>query len=162
MKLNKTSDQALVILTHLAALKKRPVSAREIQQTLGLPHPTVRKVLGLLVSADILTSARGAHGGYHLANTPEEIPLIRILEVTESSMELVPCGDRRDPCCPSVPDSAMKSLQIIQQAMVHLLTSMTLHDLIKEEDFSLSLQWTHPSESEKNRTIIVHKEPHHA
>ncbi|MCU0986902.1 MAG: Rrf2 family transcriptional regulator [Acetobacteraceae bacterium] len=67
-RLSKLSDYAVVVLSELGrdgAGDKR--SATDLAAATGIAEPTVAKVLKLLGAAGLVTSQRGAQGGYRIA-----------------------------------------------------------------------------------------------
>jgi Rrf2 family protein len=71
------------------------ISAREIASRNRVPLPLLMNVLKLLASDEIVTSVRGAKGGYRLALPPRQISLARIIESVEGPVRLVQCAGPR-------------------------------------------------------------------
>ena len=61
----------------------RPVASHHIAAARGIPDRFLLKVLKPLVSARILLSLKGPHGGYRLARKAEEISLLDVLEAVD-------------------------------------------------------------------------------
>ena len=70
IRLNKMTDYAVVMLSHLAVDVDRVVTATELARGSVLPLPSVSKLMKQLSRAGILTSQRGASGGYRLGRAP--------------------------------------------------------------------------------------------
>ena len=84
MKLTRASNYALHAVAFMAAQKHdRPVASHAIAQARVIPSRFLLKVLQPLVSARILLSVRGPHGGYRLARPASEISLLDILEAVD-------------------------------------------------------------------------------
>ena len=66
-RLNRLVDYGVVLMSHIAAHSDRRFSAPDLANELGLPVPVVSKVLKGLAHRGLLTSYRGAKGGYRLA-----------------------------------------------------------------------------------------------
>ena len=68
MRLSHLADYAVVLMT---AAARRPTGARlsatELSGETGVPLPTAQKLMGQLATSRLLTSARGASGGFTLA-----------------------------------------------------------------------------------------------
>ena len=82
-QLTKRTEYGLIALTHLASARGEVTSAREITERYSLPQRLLAEVLKDLCKADLVTSHRGANGGYSIAQTTEEISIgdvVRILE----------------------------------------------------------------------------------
>jgi len=92
LKLSKLTDYAVVILAAMAGGgRERPFSASGVAAATFLPEPTVSKILKLLAKAGIITSIRGAKGGYTLNEAPENIPVGRVIAALEGPVRLASC-----------------------------------------------------------------------
>jgi FeS assembly SUF system regulator len=93
MRLSHLADYAVVLMT---AAARRPAGARlsatELAQETGVPLPTAQKLMGQLAATGLLTSMRGASGGFALAKPPTEINLAEIVEAIEGPISLTQCG----------------------------------------------------------------------
>ena len=76
LRVTKLTDYATVVLTVLAAQSDAVLSASELAERAGLEPPTVSKLLKPLAQAGLVSSLRGAHGGYRLSRSAAEISLI--------------------------------------------------------------------------------------
>ena len=80
------------------------VPIRSISDALGIPYHFLAKVVQTLAQADVITSARGPHGGIALARPASQISLKEIVVAldgddifTECVLGLPGCGERK-PC----------------------------------------------------------------
>ena len=93
MRLTHLADYAVVILT---AATRRPASERlsaaVLAEETGVPLPTAQKLMGMLAGAGLLTSTRGAQGGYVLTRPATSISLADIVEAVEGPIALTQCG----------------------------------------------------------------------
>jgi DNA-binding IscR family transcriptional regulator len=69
IKLSRLADYAVVLLTQMGADAKGVHTAIGLAASTGLPVPTVSKVLATLARDGVVTSVRGAKGGYRLRPT---------------------------------------------------------------------------------------------
>lgn len=92
LSLTKKSDYALVALTHLARERERVSSAREIAAVYHVPLAILMNILKTLTRCGIVTSVRGARGGYRLDKPPESISLYEIIEAIEGPVTLFDCA----------------------------------------------------------------------
>src|SRR5258708_39184900 len=74
MGLRRFADYAVVLMTHVAQPPDDRQAAAESAAATRLPAPTVARVMARLGQAGLLTSARGARGGYRLACPAAAIP----------------------------------------------------------------------------------------
>ena len=94
MRLSHLADYAVVLMT---AAARRPegarLSATELAQDTGVPLPTAQKLMGQLAACGLLTSSRGAGGGFALARPAADISLADIVEAVEGPIALTMCAD---------------------------------------------------------------------
>jgi FeS assembly SUF system regulator len=93
MRLTHLADYAVVMMT--AAARREPrarLSAAELSSETGVPLPTAQKLMGKLAAAGLLTSARGAGGGFTLARDITEISLADIVEAVEGPIAMTQCA----------------------------------------------------------------------
>lgn len=90
MRLSARTEYAAIAAVELArrAAGPEPVRIRAICAAQGVPGRFLVQILLQLKAAGIVTSTRGAAGGYQLARPPEEITLEDVLRVVEGPDEL--------------------------------------------------------------------------
>ncbi|HRX85277.1 MAG TPA: Rrf2 family transcriptional regulator [Phycisphaerae bacterium] len=92
LSLTRKSDYALVALSHLARCGDRLSSAREIADNYRIPLPILMNILKTLSRQGVITSVRGARGGYRLGMEPEDITLHLVVEAMEGPVNLFACA----------------------------------------------------------------------
>jgi FeS assembly SUF system regulator len=100
MRLSHLADYAVVLMT--AAARRRlaaRLSATELSQETGVPLPTAQKLMGQLAACGLLSSVRGAGGGFALAKPANEISLADIVEAVEGPIALTMCSDSNNHDC---------------------------------------------------------------
>src|SRR6185369_3404362 len=99
MRLSHLADYAVVLMT---AAARRPAGARlsatELSGETGVPLPTAQKLMGQLTGCGLLSSARGAGGGFALARPANEISLADIVEAVEGPIAMSACSDGKFDC----------------------------------------------------------------
>lgn len=98
IKLGKLTDYAIVVMVQLAK-EGASRSAHQLSEKTGLPEPTVAKVLKTLLKENLVSSARGAQGGYKLARAPEELSVRSIIEAIDGPIQIVACVDNTPQNC---------------------------------------------------------------
>lgn len=93
IRLSRLADYGIVIMTHLARQAERQFATPEIAQATQVPQPTTSKLLKVLARAELLTSHRGAHGGYSLARSPEAISVADVIEAVDGPIALTACTE---------------------------------------------------------------------
>jgi len=93
MRLTHLADYAVVLMT---AAARRPAAARlsatELSAETGVPLPTAQKLMGLLATSGLLSSVRGAGGGFTLARPAGDISLADIVEAVEGPIAMTVCS----------------------------------------------------------------------
>lgn len=90
-RLSKLADYGIVIMTNLARRPDRQLAAGEIAQESLIPQPTVSKILKMLTRAELLTSHRGAKGGYGLSRSSRAITVAEVITAIEGPIALTAC-----------------------------------------------------------------------
>jgi Rrf2 family nitric oxide-sensitive transcriptional repressor len=91
MRLTSFTDFGLRALMQLAAEPERLFTTDEIAGAFGISRNHLKKVVQQLAAAGIVTTQRGAGGGFRLARRPEEIRLGEAVRVLEARSALVEC-----------------------------------------------------------------------
>src|SRR3954469_1210409 len=100
MRLTHLADYAVVLMTAVARFPAGArLSATELSADTGVPLPTTQKLMGQLATAGLLSSSRGAGGGFALAKAPAEISLADIVEAVEGPIALTMCSDSNNHEC---------------------------------------------------------------
>ncbi|WP_020562701.1 SUF system Fe-S cluster assembly regulator [Methylosarcina fibrata] len=131
LRLSKLTDYATVILSFMARDSKQVHAAMEIAAATGIALPTVSKILKLLVNAEVLSSTRGAKGGYALASEPERITVAAVICALEGPIALTECSISHQGCEQASGCGIRSNWSVINQAIHDALESVTLADLIR-------------------------------
>ena len=67
---------------------EKPTQIKEISKNAKIPQNYLEQLLVILRRAELVTSVRGAHGGYFLAKKPEEISVKEILIALEGDLNI--------------------------------------------------------------------------
>lgn len=129
LKLNKLTDYATVILTYLSNLEGSPVTARDIATNTHIKLPTVSKILKKLTRHQLLTSSRGAQGGYILARDAKNISLIEIINAIEYPVAMTECSQHNSHCALEPHCSIRNHWQLINRVIYGALSNVSLADL---------------------------------
>ena len=77
------SRYAVVALAELARSGTEPVPIGQIAERRGMPVQFLEQLFSTLRRAGILTSHRGAKGGYTLARPPDEITVLEVVQALD-------------------------------------------------------------------------------
>ena len=132
-RISRLSDYGLLILCHFLKKPSLSFSASELSSILCLSKATVSKVLKKLCKAGLLSSLRGAQGGYVLSKKAQEITVWEVLEALEGPFSLSDCLNQNTPSdcllekgCPLKPH-----WQVLSLTLQNTLKGLTLETLSK-------------------------------
>jgi len=143
MMFSTKAEYGVRVMTHLARHEGSagaPISLASIAETEGLPLAYLEHLAARLRRADLVTSRRGAHGGYTLARPAEAITMadvVRALEGEIAPIECITAGPDGGLVCvregePGHEPCPTKLLWTrVQGSIVRTLTDMTLADLVR-------------------------------
>lgn len=137
MRITTQAEYGLICALHLARRKSDgPVTGREIAARERLPADYVEQIMLKLRRAGIVTSTRGAHGGYHLARGAEQISVRDVIAASEHSTFEVHCTSHpveAERCAASHDCSIRPVWMLLQQRVDDVLGSVHLSDLLLQE-----------------------------
>jgi len=99
IRLSRLADYGVVLAGSMAANPERFYNAYELAATTHLPVPTVSKILAALTRHGVLTSQRGAKGGYRLARSPAEVSVADVVAAVDGPISLTLCADHGESNC---------------------------------------------------------------
>ena len=130
-KLNRMTDYAIVVLGVLAHRQGEIMAAAQLSELTGVNQPTVAKVAKTLVSAELLNTQRGAHGGYRLVRPAGMISLVQIVEAMEGPIAVNDCVDgAQAPCMVSNCCFMSRNWNRVNLVVRNALNDVSLEDLI--------------------------------
>ena len=91
LALTRKCDYALIALSHLYRVRDEVTSAREIAALYHMPLPALMNILKELARQEIVTSVRGAKGGYRISDRATRLSLKELLVALEGPIRLVQC-----------------------------------------------------------------------
>ncbi len=110
------------------------ITVISISEKLGISKIYLEQVFSLLKRGDIVTSVKGAQGGYMLTRTPGKISAYQVLTAVESSLT----ESAEETVAQKAPqiDAAMQSLVFdsLDSALKATLEKITLDDLVHEAE----------------------------
>lgn len=131
--LSQTAEYALRAVLHLAARPSdEPVGAADVAAQLEIPERYLARVLKSLAEAGILTSTRGAHGGFTLARHPGEIRLGAVIAPFDAVGEKPQCLLRDQVCNAGRPCIAHHRWQGAARQIRDFFQETTVAELIAE------------------------------
>lgn len=110
-----------------------PVLLKDIAERQQISGRYLEQVIIPLRAVGLVTSARGAHGGFALAKPPSEIRLSDIIHVVEGSIAPVDCVDEPKVCSRADFCVTRDVWTKMERAMSGVLESTTLQDLVQRQ-----------------------------
>ena len=106
-------------------------SSAEIGKELTVSESHLSKVLQRLAKTALVHSQRGAHGGFRLSKSPEEITLWEVIEIIEGPVSKFHCL-LGEPICPNGKCRLTHIHKRIHKELKAELTAIRLADFIDE------------------------------
>lgn len=118
---------------------EQPTSLKAIADAEGLPLAYMEQVVARLRKADLVMSARGAHGGYWLSRDPAEITMYDVVSALEGAIAPMDCfvHDPTDRVVCSHPSDAGRHCATkllwtrVQGGIIRSLQTTTLAELVE-------------------------------
>ena len=125
--------RAMVALAHHYG--DGPLSIAEIARQSNIPPAYLEQLIAPLRRADLVTSRRGARGGYILSRDPSEIRVGDVYRVMEGPVAPMDCvsEDLTDQICPLIDGCETRPIWVkVRDSIVEALDSTTLADLARK------------------------------
>ena len=132
MRITLESDYALRILTVIAE-KDDLMDAATISEKTSVTQRFALKILRKLVIGNLVSSTKGAKGGYKLKIPAEKITLKEVIELIDGPIAIVRCLDNGECCSMNSDKSACVYHHIFDKISFDLakkLSSITISDVI--------------------------------
>ncbi len=104
MKLSKTSEYAVRILSFMAINSEKSYSAKELVEKLQVSDKYLRRIMTNLTKAGLIFSTQGRNGGYSFAKSIDQISIADIIDVIDGIDKYTGCilgfekCDDENPC----------------------------------------------------------------
>ncbi len=140
LQVSTKGEYGVRIMVDLARhYSERPRSLSDIAQAEMLPLAYLEQLAKLLREADppLITSTRGAHGGYKLSRNPSEITMGEILRVLEGPIAPMICATEGEmtQICGFLDSCRIKLLWAkVRDAVAHTIDTMSLADLMGDAE----------------------------
>ena len=136
MKFSAKEQYGLRVMVELARHHgEGPISLAQVAETEQLPLPYLEQIVGSLRQAALLVSSRGAHGGYELGHSPQDVNVGDIFRALEGAIVPIPCVEEvsgarceRKGIC-----AASNVWATVHNRLVAMLDSMTLASLLEAD-----------------------------
>ena len=134
MKVSTRGEYGMRAMVSLARMYGQgPVPLTTIAADSAVPPAYLEQLIGPLRRAGLVTSTRGASGGYQLARPPEQVRAGEIYRVMEGPIAPMSCVSEEsdDDSCPMIDGCATRIVWIrVRDSIAEALDSTTLADLV--------------------------------
>jgi Rrf2 family cysteine metabolism transcriptional repressor len=135
MKLSKKSEYGLRALMDMAARDgQSPVPLKDLADRNNIPLKFLEQIFLTLRNAGVVRSQAGAHGGYMLSRTPEEITLGEVIRTLDGTIAPVGCVSKiaYEPCtCPDERTCPLRAaMNQVRDAIVAVVDYTSLADAV--------------------------------
>lgn len=131
LRISKLTDYGTVVLAHLASEPEAVCSSADVAAATGIALPTVSKLLKSLARAELVSSTRGANGGYQLSRDARDISAADVIDALEGPVSITECSGADSHCNFETICSVGSSWRRINSAIRHALEDVSLHDLLR-------------------------------
>ena len=109
-----------------------PRSIKAIAERGGMPEAYLEQLIAALKRSGLVTSTRGAQGGYMLARPADAISVGDVLRVLEGGLNLVNCLDGED-CCDRACACPSRTVWMkLRDGMNAIVDGITLQDMVED------------------------------
>lgn len=134
MKLSTRGKYGVYAMIYLAQHQgEGPQSLKAIAE-LGLPDQYLEQLLGNLRRAGLVTTVRGAQGGYQLSRSADEITARHIIEAMEGPLNLSECVGEAGHTCPRGGQCTARGVwSYLTDEINAMLDRITLSDMLNND-----------------------------
>ena len=134
MKLSTKGRYGLMAMFQLALdYGKGPISLKDIAEKQGLSENYLEQLFSSLRKDKLITSVRGAQGGYYLSREPNQITVGQILRSLEGDLSPAECISVDSAECHKEEGCATKMvLQKIKNSIDGVIDSISLNDMLND------------------------------
>jgi len=133
MKLSTRGRYGILAMFDLAVrADEGPVSIKSIAERRGISEAYLEQLIAVLKRAELVTSTRGAQGGYALSRPAAEITVGQVLRALEGSLNLVSCVGSEEVCGRACDCPSRIVYQKISDGLNQVADSITLEDMVND------------------------------
>jgi Rrf2 family protein len=116
--------------------EKGAIKRKELVKILEIPDSYLENILVSMRNGGLISTTRGARGGYVLAIDPAELTLYDVIDAMGGNEAPVRCLDNPDTCSSINTCSTRKIWARMKKAMDDVLKELTLKEMLEEEALS--------------------------
>ena len=128
LSFRRETEYAVQLLRTLAKSKTEK-SLKEISDEIGVSFLFLQKIARKLRQAKLVTAEKGSNGGYRLSVAASKLSLRKIIAITETECELLPCCAEKF-SCPKNKGCLLKGkVSKVNMALNNMLDKIKLNEL---------------------------------
>ena len=127
------ADYALRGILEIAAAKEPPIKRDQVARAQKIPVKFLETILGELKHAGIVSSQRGADGGYSLAKDPAQVTVADVIRVIDGPLAHVRDSRPESLDYQGVAEPLKDVFVALRAQMREVMESVTLADLVARE-----------------------------
>ena len=135
MKLSTRARYGIHAMYDLAqnyGAQPRPLKA--VAEAQAYPDAYLEQLLCTLRRDGLVSSARGAQGGYMLSRPPGEITVGQVLRALEGGLNLLECLSEEDACGKSCDCPSRKVWKRLRDGLNEIVDGITLEDMLRRDE----------------------------
>ena len=133
MKLSTRGRYGIHVMYDLALnAEKGPQSIKAISERGDMPDAYLEQLIAVLKREGLVTSTRGALGGYMLSRPANEITVGDVLRALEGGLSLVDCLDGEESCGKSCACPSRIVWMKLRDGMNAIVDGITLQDMVED------------------------------
>lgn len=118
-----------------------PVKRKDISQAQDISKTYLENIFITLRENKLITTTRGANGGFVLQSPPSKITVLQIVNALEGSLAPVECLENTSACQKTAACPAQRTWKKLYGAEVKVLSGITLQDILDEDKASGTSQY---------------------
>ena len=128
-KITRKLEYALIALRYIQGKSEGKVaSAKEISGAYRIPLQLLAKILQELTKHDILEAIQGAHGGYRLKKSLDEVNMTALIQILEGPIGIMDCSiDTK--CVQLDICNIRKPINRVNDAIISMFDNLTLSEI---------------------------------
>ncbi len=130
MKLTTKGKYGLYAMLYLARHEGEGPQSLSSMESLGVQPDYLEQLLGTLRRGGLVTTVRGAQGGYQLSRPSEQITVGDVITATEGPVNLSECLSDEESCVRSNTCVSRRAWSYLSRQINRVLDSVTLRDVI--------------------------------
>jgi len=129
LKLTRKLEYALIALSHIQGqATEKIVSTKEIAETHRIPLQLLAKTLQQLAKHNIIEAIQGAHGGYRLKKSLDNINMNTLIQILEGPIGIMDCSVDSN-CVQLDICNIRKPINRVNDAIISMFDNLTLADI---------------------------------